>query len=154
MFNTNNPDANFSLRDGLRFRFTVDGKELMYLASAWTGKEIILYDGEEISSIRAYKKKTNHNFLINDVAYEATLTLDSLLKGGWHCCLSREDRMVKCFDLYFKNNFTKTALYAVVFGFSLAFIPVSLWFIYIPLICVVILKLTMRNLVCKVRLGN
>lgn len=100
MSNTNNPDVDFSLLRGFRFRFIIEGKELLYLVSAWTGKESIRYDGEEILSTRNYKKKTSHNFLINDVAYKITLTMDSLLKGGWHCCLFHSDRMVKCFDLH------------------------------------------------------
>lgn len=155
MLNTNNPDANFSLLHGFRFRFTVEGKELLYLVSAWTGKEFILYDGEEISSIRSYKKKTSHNFLINDVVYKATLTMDSLLKGGWHCCLFKSDRMVKCFDLHFEDaSFQKELWYGIAFGFLLALTPKYLWFVCIPLICVAILRLIMRSLVCKVRLSN
>ena len=134
----------------------MDGKELLYLASAWTGKESILYDGEEISSIQSYKKKNSHNFLIDDVVYKATLTMDSLLTGGWHCCLLREDRIVKCFDLHYQDiSRLKKILYGGAFGFSLSLMPKSLWFVYIPLMIVAIFKLILSaRIVCTVSLGD
>ena len=155
MLNTNNPDVDFSLVRGFCFRFTIEDKELLYLVSAWTGKESIVYDGEEISRTRHFKFKTSHDFLINDVAYKITLTIDSLLKGGWHCCLFRNERMIKCFDLYLVElSFTKQLMYGITFGFLLSFTPKHLWFIYVPLVVVAILRLTLRNLICKVRLGD
>ena len=155
MLDVNNSEANFSLRSGFRFKFNVDGKELLFLASAWTGKESILYDGEEICRIRSYKKKTSHKLLINNVDYQITLTMDNWLKPDWHCCLYRNDRMVKCFNLYYENiNFPKKLMYGIIFGFLWSLTPKSLWFICIPLICVAILKLFMGDLVCKVRLGD
>ena len=154
MFNTGNPDANFSLISGLRFRFTVNGKELLYLASTWTGKESILYDGKEISSIQSYKRKNSHNFVIDDVAYKATLAVDSLLKGSWHCRLYRNKRMVKCFHIYYKEeSLFEKLLQGGVIGFVAIFTPKSLWFICIPLIGIAVFR-KMKNLVCKVYFGE
>lgn len=155
MLNTKNPDANISLIRGLRFRFILEGKELLYFVSAWSGKESIVYDGEEISTLQSYKKKTIHNFVIDDVAYKMTYTVNSSSKVGWHCCLFRNERMVKCFDLYFDDlSFTKKLLYGATLGILVLFIPKYLWFIWIPLIGVVSFRLVLGNIVCKVRLGD
>lgn len=158
MLNIDNPDVNFSLKSGFRFRFTIDGKELLYLVSAWTGKESLFYDSEQISQKRTYKMKTSQSFLIDNVPYKITLNMESLLRGNWHCCLLRNDRMVQCFDVYLedKDGLTKRLLYGVGLGFLLAIIPKYLWIIYLPLIAFVAVMLTMNNLSLKVkvRLGS
>lgn len=155
MMNADNSNANFSLFHGFRFKFTVEDKQLLYLASAWTGKELVIYDGEEISRTRNYQKTNSHYFLINDVAYRITFTVDSLLKGGWHCCLFRNERTIECFDLYLENiSFFRQLLYGITLGFILSFTPKYLWFICIPIAFVVAPKLVVSKLKCKVRLGD
>ena len=155
MSRVNLSDANFSFLSGFHFRFTINGKELIYLVSAWTGKEFILYDGEKISDLRTYKKNSSHSFLIDGVGYRVTLTMNSLLKLDWHCCLYREDNIVKCFNIYYKTlGFPIKVLCAMASGVLLSLTPKYLWFICIPIICAVGFKLIMGKLVCKVHFGD
>ena len=151
----NHTDAVYSIFTGLKFRFAINQKELLYLASAWSGKESVYYDGLKISTLKSYSKKTSHQFEINGIPYEAKLIIDSLWKRSYHCCLYRQKKQIKCFDLYYKDNFWGLTFNAMLTGFSLRFIPKSLWFVYVLAIIWLFSMPTINSKkIVKVRLGR
>ena len=154
LFKISHPDVNFSPIRGFRFRFKVEGKELL-LASAWNGTESVSYDGRKISTLRTSKKSSQHRFTINNVPYQITLVIDNYLKGGWHCCLFRNYQLVKGYDLYLeKRSVFKSLLFGIALGVILLITPDRLWFICIPWILAAFFLLLSSNVICRVRMGE
>ena len=152
LFKIDHPDVNFSLIKGFRFKFMVEGKELLLKASAWNRTESVLYNGREISTGKTSEKSSQHSFVINEVPYQITLVMNSYLKGGWHCCLFRNYQLVKGFDLCLeKRSVSKSVLSGIALCIILYLTPEKLWFICIPGILIAVFFLLSSNVICKVR---
>lgn len=152
MFSTNDSDAQFSLTRGFRFKFNLNEKEILFLVSAWSGKERVLCESIELSSITSLKKETSHDFVIDNVAYRITMKTVSIFNGNWQCSLYRNNHILKCFELHYVRRFRDL----VCFGFSMAlflhFVPKSLWLVFLPVWIYALLELEIfGNLICKVR---
>ena len=99
------PNFKCSLLQGFRFKFTVDGKDIFLLVSAWNGKEKVIYNSEIISQSQSYNLRSSHSFLIDDISYKIILITESLLKGKWQCHLLKEERKIQSYFVYFKWHF-------------------------------------------------
>lgn len=93
-FNNDVP-ATLSLLSGYQFNFQDGDTNVVVNASAWSGKEVVLVDQEEVSSKRnSHKMSTIHDFQANGKSYRVELQITNLFTGEVDCKLFREDCLI------------------------------------------------------------
>jgi len=153
-----NPDVDFSLITGFKFRFVVDEKPVVFEASVWTGKEYVISDSRVLSSRRGFSKRTRHDFVIDGVPYQIDLTVASVLTGDWSCTLSKAGVPLKSHHLYYEK--ANRAILPIslgigaVFGYVLCVYP-EYWRLTIPIFIATLMVLNRfkRKLICETKIG-
>jgi hypothetical protein len=95
MTNENEVDESVSYRGGFNYEFIIEEHKINVRCSSFSGKESVYVDGELVVTGRSFRRKSSHNFTINNDHYEVELNVVDMLKGETHCTLIKNDVHVR-----------------------------------------------------------
>lgn len=110
-----NENVELSLKDGMRFTFSDEGKVIIYKVGSFSGKEIVTLNGEVVSEQKSYGKNSIHKFVHEGKSYQIQLVANNIVKGDADCNFSVNDQLVTSYKLnYVKKQKHKTANLLVI----------------------------------------
>ncbi|NRA62386.1 MAG: hypothetical protein HRU25_16095 [Psychrobium sp.] len=92
---TNHDNVTFTWSQGFRFHFEDDGREIIATGSAFTGKEEIFVNGENVSDKRTVKVSSTHHFTIDEDQYELEFHMVKILTSELDCILIKNGTHLK-----------------------------------------------------------
>lgn len=87
--------SNESLGTGLRFVFDIDGVEIVYVCSAYTGKERMFINGELVAEKTSFKTESSLTTVIENKIYSVDLAMESMFSSGCECRLLVNNQVVE-----------------------------------------------------------
>ena len=134
------------------FTFDLNGLELVFINSSWSGLERVLIDNKEVSRSRSHTKNSRHCFTVNGQEYEIKLRVESVLEGPFVCELIKEGKVISCRTIRFEpgNKYIGIASIFIggLFGLLIVNLPEYIYFT-IPtfLVCLAALNRSKRKVV-------
>jgi hypothetical protein len=127
----------FTFKGGYEFYFYDCGHEILAIGSSWSGKETVILNGKEVSSIRNLAKRIAvQQFNIEKEQYELEMNMVEIKSGELHCTLIKngvhfETQVLSAYSPGFLSSLIKTTLISAFVGLIIGFLSVTLinkWF--------------------------
>jgi len=119
------PPIDASLSKGVNYYFQ-DGKhEIKVFISMVSGKEIIHFDGKEVSNKRSLKTETLHKFTVGKIRYEAEVKVTNIMLGHLDCTIIKDGVHLETSKYSYEKSwksFAKTFLKTFVIAFAVGFV--------------------------------
>jgi hypothetical protein len=131
--------SKFTFTGGYEFYFYDCGHEILAVGSSWSGKETVILNGKEVSSVRNLTKRIAvQRFNFEKVQYELEMNMVELMSGELHCTLIKngvhfETQVLSAYSPApgFLSTLIKITLISAIAGLILGFLSVKLlnkWF--------------------------
>ena len=124
----------FTVKGGYEFYFYDCGHEILAVGSSWSGKETVILNGKEVSSVRNLTKRIAvQQFKIEKEHYELEMNMVELKSGELHCTLIKNGVHfeTQVLSAYSHGALIKTTLISAIVGLIIGFMSVNLlknWF--------------------------
>lgn len=127
----------FSFKGGYEFYFYDCGHEILAVGSSWSGKETVILNGKEVSSVRNLNKRIAvQQFKIEKEHYELEMNMVEIMTGELHCTLIKngvhfETQKLSAYSRGSLPSLIKITLISAIVGLIIGFLSVNLlknWF--------------------------